>query len=244
MSPDDPEAFVVPDLSAEMGEIEKSETLSVDEKRERIQALEAEYAAKSQKIHVIHQLLKAYTLFQKDEKYIIGEDGEVVIVDEFTGRQMAGRRWSDGLHQAVEAKEGVEVRGETQTLATITIQNYFRMYDKLAGMTGTAETEENEFHQIYDLDVLVIPTNRPVVRDDRNDLIFRTKREKFNAIMDEIERLHKMELPVLVGTTNVDVSETLSPHAQAAGHRAPGPERQAPQERVARSCGTPASPAR
>ncbi len=140
-----------------------------------IQELEAAYAAKSQKMHVIHQLLKAYTLFHKDEQYIIGEDGSVVIVDEFTGRQMAGRRWSDGLHQAVEAKEGVEIRGETQTLATITIQNYFRMYDKLAGMTGTAETEENEFHQIYKLDVLVIPTNRPVVRDDRDDLIFRTK---------------------------------------------------------------------
>jgi preprotein translocase subunit SecA len=160
-------------------------------------------------MHIIHQLLKAYALFHKDEQYIIGEDGAVVIVDEFTGRQMAGRRWSDGLHQAVEAKEGVEVKGETQTLATITIQNYFRMYDKLAGMTGTAETEENEFHQIYNLDVLVIPTNRPVVRDDRNDLIFKTKREKYNALMDEIERFHKMELPVLVGTTNVDVSETL-----------------------------------
>jgi preprotein translocase subunit SecA len=123
---------------------------------------------------------------------------------------MAGRRWSDGLHQAVEAKEGVEIKGETQTLATITIQNYFRMYDKLAGMTGTAETEENEFHQIYGLDVMVIPTNRPIVRDDRDDLIFRTKREKYNAIMDEIERLNKLELPVLVGTTNVEVSETLS----------------------------------
>ncbi len=200
----------MPDLSHDLGVIEDSEELSVDEKREKIQALEAEYAGKSEKIHVIHQLLKAYTLFQKDEKYIIGDNGEVVIVDEFTGRQMPGRRWSDGLHQAVEAKEGVEVRGETQTLATITIQNYFRMYDKLSGMTGTAETEETEFHQIYDLDVLVIPTNRPVIRDDRNDLIFRTKREKYVAIMDEIERLHKLELPVLVGTTNVDVSETLS----------------------------------
>ena len=210
LSPSDPEAFTVPDLSAEMGEVENSETLSIEQKREMMQAFEAEYAAKSQKIHVIHQLLKAYTLFHKDEKYIIGEGGEVVIVDEFTGRQMAGRRWSDGLHQAVEAKEGVEIRGETQTLATITIQNYFRMYDKLAGMTGTAETEETEFHQIYKLDVLVIPTNRPVVRDDRDDLIFRTKREKYNAIMDEIQRLNKMELPVLVGTTNVDVSETLS----------------------------------
>jgi preprotein translocase subunit SecA len=219
LSPGDPEAFTVPDLSAELGDIEESESLSVDEKRDQIAALEAEYASKSQKIHVIHQLLKAYTLFQKDEKYIIGEDGSIVIVDEFTGRQMPGRRWSDGLHQAVEAKEGVEIRGETQTLATITIQNYFRMYDKLAGMTGTAETEENEFHQIYNLDVLVIPTNRPIVRDDRNDLIFRTKREKFVAIMDEVERLHRMELPVLVGTTNVDVSETLSRMLKRRGLR-------------------------
>jgi preprotein translocase subunit SecA len=188
LSPNDPEAFVVPDLSEIIGDIEDDEELSEEEKRERIDRLEAEYAKKSERMHAIHQLLKAYALFQRDEQYIIGEDGQVVIVDEFTGRQMAGRRWSDGLHQAVEAKEGVEVKGETQTLATVTIQNYFRMYDKLAGMTGTAETEENEFHQIYTLDVLVIPTNRPVVRDDRNDLIFKTKREKYNALMDEIER--------------------------------------------------------
>ena len=210
LSPNDPDAFVIPDLSESIGAIEEDEDRSLEEKRIAIQELEAAYAAKSQKMHVIHQLLKAYTLFHKDEQYIIGEDGSVVIVDEFTGRQMAGRRWSDGLHQAVEAKEGVEIRGETQTLATITIQNYFRMYDKLSGMTGTAETEENEFHQIYKLDVLVIPTNRPVIRDDRDDLIFRTKREKFVALMDEVERLTKMELPVLVGTTNVEVSETLS----------------------------------
>ena len=210
MSPNDPEAFIVPDLSEALGAIERDEELAAEQRREQIQALEAEYAAKSQKIHVIHQLLKAYALYQKDEKYIVGEDGQIVIVDEFTGRQMAGRRWSDGLHQAVEAKEGVEVKGETQTMATITIQNYFRMYDKLAGMTGTAETEENEFHQIYNLDVTVIPTNRPIIRDDRDDLIFRTKREKYNAILDEIERLHRMELPILVGTTNVDVSETLA----------------------------------
>ena len=210
LSPGDPEAFVVPDLSEAMGGIQEDESLSVDVKREMMSRLEGEYAEKSERIHVIHQLLKAYTLFQRDEKYIIGEDGSVVIVDEFTGRQMAGRRWSDGLHQAVEAKEGVEVRGETQTLATITIQNYFRMYDKLAGMTGTAETEENEFHQIYNLDVFVVPTNQPVIRDDRDDLIFRTKREKYQALMDEIERLNKMELPVLVGTTNVEISETLS----------------------------------
>ncbi len=210
LSPNDPEAFVVPDLSLIVGEIEDNEDLSVEDKRTRIEELERDYAAKSQKIHVIHQLLKAYTLFHRDERYIIGEDNSVVIVDEFTGRQMPGRRWSDGLHQAVEAKEGVSVRGETQTLATVTIQNYFRMYDKLAGMTGTAETEETEFHQIYNLDVSVIPTNRPIARDDREDLIFRTRREKYSAIMDEVERLNRLELPVLVGTTNVDVSETLS----------------------------------
>ena len=210
LSPDDPDAFLIPDLSEVIGDIEDDESLTEEERSEQIKELEAEYARKSERMHVIHQLLKAFALFQKDEQYIIGEDGQVVIVDEFTGRQMPGRRWSDGLHQAVEAKEGVEIKGETQTLATVTIQNYFRMYEKLSGMTGTAETEENEFHQIYGLDVLVIPTNRPVIRDDRNDLIFKTKREKYNALMDEIERLNKMELPVLLGTTNVEVSETLS----------------------------------
>ena len=219
LSPNDPEAFVVPDLSAVLGEIESDASLSVDERNEKLQEVEAGYAAKNRKLHVIHQLLKAHTLYHRDERYIIGEDGSVVIVDEFTGRQMAGRRWSDGLHQAVEAKEGVQVKGETQTLATITIQNYFRMYDKLSGMTGTAETEENEFHQIYDLDVLVIPTNRPIVRDDRNDLIFRTVREKYNALMDEVERLNKLQLPVLVGTTNVEVSETFSRMLKRRGIR-------------------------
>jgi preprotein translocase subunit SecA len=209
LAPNEPDAFVVPDLSEEIGHIEKDADMTVDEKRERIQTLEREYAEKSQKIHAIHQLLKAYTLYNRDEQYIV-EDGQVVIVDEFTGRKMAGRRWSDGLHQAVEAKEAVSVRGETQTLATITIQNYFRMYDKLAGMTGTAETEESEFHQIYGLAVSVIPTNRPPAREDRHDLVYKTKREKFNAINDEIERLYKLELPVLVGTVSVDVSETLS----------------------------------
>ena len=241
LSPNEPEAFTVPDLSAEIGEIEASETLSADDKREQIQGFEAEYSAKSQKIHVIHQLLKAYTLFHKDEKYIIGENGEVVIVDEFTGRQMAGRRWSDGLHQAVEAKEGVEIRGETQTLATVTIQNYFRMYDKLAGMTGTAETEETEFHQIYGLDVLVIPTNQPVVRDDRNDLIFRTKREKYNALMDEIQRLNKMDLPVLVGTTNVDISETFSRMLKRRGvpHQVLNAKHHKSESEVVRDAGQP-----
>jgi len=210
LSPGDPDAFVAPDVSDAYGIVEGDESLTPEQKGERRNEIEAEYSEKSQKIHAIHQLLKAYTLFQKDERYIIGEDGSIVIVDEFTGRQMPGRRWSDGLHQAVEAKEGVEVRGETQTLATITIQNFFRMYDKLAGMTGTAETEENEFHEIYGLEVLVIPTNRPIVRDDRDDLVYRTLREKYNALMDEIERLHAMELPVLVGTTDVSISETLS----------------------------------
>ena len=219
LSPGDPQAFVIPDLSEVVGEIQEDESLEVEEKRTRITELEEEYADKSQRMHVIHQLLKAYTLFHKDERYIIGDNGAIVIVDEFTGRQMPGRRWSDGLHQAVEAKEGVEIRGETQTLATITIQNYFRMYDKLAGMTGTAETEETEFHQIYNLDVSVIPTNRPIARDDRDDLIFRTKREKYLALMDEIERLNRLELPVLVGTTNVEVSETISRMLKRRGVR-------------------------
>jgi preprotein translocase subunit SecA len=209
LSPSDPDAFVAPDLSEAIGAVERDPDMSIEAKRDAIAKMEAEYAEKSQKMHAVHQLLKAYSLYGKDEQYIV-EDGQVIIVDEFTGRKMSGRRWSDGLHQAVEAKEGVSVRGETQTLATITIQNYFRMYDKLAGMTGTAETEESEFHQIYGLEVMVIPTNQPVIRDDRHDLVYRSKREKYNAIMDEIERLHLMQLPVLVGTVSVDVSETLS----------------------------------
>jgi preprotein translocase subunit SecA len=190
-------------------EIERDERLSSDEKRARIQQEERDYAAKSEKIHIIHQLVKAYTLFERDSEYVV-ENGQVIIVDEFTGRKMTGRRWSDGLHQAVEAKESVTVRGETQTLATITIQNYFRMYDKLAGMTGTAETEEGEFHQIYGLEVVVIPTNRPVRRVDQEDVVFKTKREKYTALLDEIERLHNKGLPILVGTTSVDTSETVS----------------------------------
>ncbi|HEX8694194.1 MAG TPA: preprotein translocase subunit SecA [Longimicrobium sp.] len=216
LAPDDHEAFVVPDISEAVHRVEADPTLSLDEKRDAIATLEREYAEKSEKIHVIHQLLKAYTLFNKDEQYVI-QGGEVMIVDEFTGRMMPGRRWSDGLHQAVEAKEGVSVRAETQTLATITIQNYFRMYDKLGGMTGTAETEEGEFHSIYGLEVMVIPTNRPARRDDRHDLVYKTKREKYNALIQEIGRLHAMELPVLVGTVSVDVSETLSRMLKRAG---------------------------
>jgi preprotein translocase subunit SecA len=171
--------------------------------------VEAEYAQKSEILRIIHKLLQAHALYEKDVEYVV-QDGQVFIVDEFTGRLMPGRRWSDGLHQAVEAKEGVQVREESQTLATITIQNYFRMYEKLAGMTGTAETEETEFHSIYKLAVVVIPTNRPVRRVDKHDLVYKTRREKYNAIVDEVEREYKRGLPVLVGTVNVEVSETLA----------------------------------
>jgi preprotein translocase subunit SecA len=209
MSPDDPNLFVVPDISEEFGRIDHDEDLSAEQKVERRQKLEAEYAAKSEKLHIIHKLLQAHALYEKDVEYVVQEE-QIFIVDEFTGRIMPGRRWSDGLHQAIEAKEAVTVRGETQTLATITIQNYFRMYDKLAGMTGTAETEETEFFQIYKLDVMVIPTNRPVRRVDGHDLIYKTRREKYNAIIDDVQRQHERGLPVLVGTTSVEVSETLA----------------------------------
>ncbi|HXF96812.1 MAG TPA: preprotein translocase subunit SecA [Gemmatimonadales bacterium] len=209
MSPDDPTLFLVPDISQAVHEIERDETLSAAEKLERRRAVEAEYAQKSETLHIIHKLLQAHALYEKDVEYVV-QDGQVFIVDEFTGRLMPGRRWSDGLHQAVEAKEGVTVREETQTFATITIQNYFRMYEKLAGMTGTAETEETEFYQIYGLEVMVIPTNRPVRRVDKHDLIYKTRREKYNAIIEEIERQHRRGLPVLVGTVSVEVSETLS----------------------------------
>ncbi|MCH7776188.1 MAG: preprotein translocase subunit SecA, partial [Gemmatimonadetes bacterium] len=178
VSPTDPMLFVVPDISEEFGKIEHDDDLSAQEKVERKQTLEAEYASKSEKIHIIHKLLQAYSLYEKDVEYVV-QDGQVLIVDEFTGRTMHGRRWSDGLHQAVEAKEGVTVRGETQTLATITIQNYFRMYDKLSGMTGTAETEEREFFEIYGLEVFVIPTNEPICRRDDDDVIYKTRREKY-----------------------------------------------------------------
>ncbi|HET7789353.1 MAG TPA: preprotein translocase subunit SecA [Gemmatimonadales bacterium] len=209
MSPDDPHLFLVPDISHEVQQIEHDESLSPREKIERRRAVETEYATKSETLHIIHKLLQAHSLYEKDVEYVV-QEGQVFIVDEFTGRLMPGRRWSDGLHQAVEAKEGVAVREESQTLATITIQNYFRMYDKLAGMTGTAETEESEFFQIYKLDVMVIPTNRPVRRMDKHDLVYKTRREKYNAIIEEIERQNKRGLPVLVGTVSVEVSETLA----------------------------------
>ena len=209
LSPGDPDAFVIPDISEAVKKVEDDEKLGTDERRDRIQQLERDYAEKAERLHIIHQLVKAHALYEKDVEYVV-ENGEVVIVDEFTGRKMTGRRWSDGLHQAVEAKENVSVRGETQTLATITIQNYFRMYSKLSGMTGTAETEEGEFHEIYGLEVVVIPTNRPVRRMDDEDMLYRTKREKFAALLDEIERLNRRGLPILVGTTSVDVSEKVS----------------------------------
>ena len=209
MSPQDPTLFVVPDISHAVHELEHDDTLSPAERIERRRVVESEYATKSETLHIIHKLLQAHALYEKDVEYVV-QDGQVFIVDEFTGRLMPGRRWSDGLHQAVEAKESVTVREETQTLATITIQNYFRMYEKLAGMTGTAETEETEFHQIYKLDVVVIPTNRPVRRVDKHDLVYKTRKEKYDAIMEAIDRQHKRGLPVLVGTTSVDVSETLA----------------------------------
>jgi preprotein translocase subunit SecA len=216
MSPDDPELFLVPDISEEIHRIDKDEELSPHDRIERRRAVEAEYALKSEKLHIIHKLLQAHALYEKDVDYLV-QDGQVLIVDEFTGRIMAGRRWADGLHQAVEAKEQVQVKGETQTFATITIQNYFRMYDKLAGMTGTAETEETEFYSIYGLEVSVIPTHRPIRRADQADRIYKTRKEKHDAIIAEIERLHALEWPILIGTVNVDISETLSRQLKRRG---------------------------
>ncbi len=218
MSPQDPNLFVVPDISHAVHEIDHDEHLSPKEKIERRRQVEGEYALKSETLHIIHKLLQAHALYEREVDYVV-QEGKVLIVDEFTGRLMHGRRWSEGLHQAVEAKEGVAVQEESQTLATITIQNYFRMYDKLAGMTGTAETEETEFFQIYGLEVVVIPTNRPVRRIDKHDLIYKTRREKYNGIMDEVDRQHKRGLPVLVGTVSVDVSETLSRMLKRRGLR-------------------------
>jgi len=209
LSPSDHDQFLLPDISTEVHRIEHSHEMSGAEKLEARRVIEGEYAIKSEKLNIVHQLLRAHSLYEKDVNYVV-QDGQILIVDEFTGRTMPGRRWSEGLHQAVEAKEAVQVKGETQTLATITIQNYFRMYEKLAGMTGTAETEETEFFQIYGLEVAVIPTNRPVIREDRHDLVYKTRREKYNAIVEETQRLHGLGFPVLVGTTSVEASETLS----------------------------------
>ncbi|HRN95716.1 MAG TPA: preprotein translocase subunit SecA, partial [Chitinophagales bacterium] len=205
---EDPHFFVIPDVGAEIAEIEKQQ-LSAEEKLQRKDTLMQEFAVKSERLHSINQLLKAYSLFERDIDYVV-MDGKVKIVDENTGRILDGRRYSDGLHQAIEAKENVKVEAASQTLATITLQNYFRMFHKLAGMTGTAETEAGEFWDIYKLEVSSIPTNKPIVRDDKEDLVYKTKREKYNAIIDDIEKLSAANRPVLVGTTNVEVSELLS----------------------------------
>ena len=207
-SSDDPSFFILPDIGSEVAEIERS---SMDDKKklEIKDKMLQDYAVKSERIHTVNQLLKAYAMFEKEVEYVV-MDNKVKIVDEQTGRIMEGRRYSDGLHQAIEAKENVKVEAATQTWATITLQNYFRMYHKLAGMTGTAETEAGELWDIYKLDVMVIPTNRPIVRDDREDLVFKTKREKYNAVIDELVRLNKEGRPSLVGTTTVEVSELLS----------------------------------
>ncbi len=203
-----PDMFVLPDIGTELVKIQQ-ENLTEAEKQQKKDELYRLYSERSERIHNVSQLLKAYSLYERDDEYVV-QEGKVLIVDEFTGRILAGRRYSDGLHQAIEAKEGVKIEGETQTMATITLQNYFRLYKKLAGMTGTAETEAAEFFEIYKLDVVVIPTNKPIAREDREDLIYKTKREKYNAVIAEIETLRQKGQPVLVGTTSVEVSETLS----------------------------------
>ncbi len=202
--------FILPDVGTEVSLLENDTTLSEDEKIKKRDEINQQYAERSERIHIVNQLIKAFSLYEKDEEYVVTEDGKVAIVDEFTGRLLPGRRYSDGLHQAIEAKEGVKVERDMQTLATITLQNYFRLYRKLAGMTGTAETEASEFFDIYKLDVVVIPTNKPMIRKDEDDVVYRTIREKYNAVVEEIEQCRKAGRPVLVGTTSVDVSETLS----------------------------------
>ncbi len=208
LNPNDPDAFVIPDLVTALQEIDAQPSAD-GEKEKKKQQIQQAFDERSEKIHNISQLLRAYCLFEKDVEYVV-QDNKVLIVDEFTGRLMPGRRWSDGLHAAVEAKEGVAIERETQTLATITIQNYFRLYKKLAGMTGTAETEATEFTNIYKLGVIVVPTNKPCVRKDENDVVYKTRREKYNAIINEIAERHRKGQPMLVGTVSVDASEVLS----------------------------------
>jgi preprotein translocase subunit SecA len=206
---DDTDFFIMPDITEKMQEIQESESMDQNSKEEAKTVLASDYSVKSRRLHSVSQLLKAYTLFELNEEYVV-IDGQVKIVDESTGRMMEGRRYSDGLHQALEAKENVKIGEITQTYATVTLQNYFRMYHKLSGMTGTAETEAGEFWEIYKLDVVVIPTNKPIVRDDIEDLVYKTAKEKFNAVIAEIEKLRENGRPILVGTTTVDVSEKLS----------------------------------
>ncbi|MBO6522803.1 MAG: preprotein translocase subunit SecA [Balneolaceae bacterium] len=266
---EDSEFFVIPDLGVETSVIEKeveelekekieavkAQDLSEEYKQKKIDEAKTEvreereskfselhrlFAERGDRIHTVNQLLKAYTNFEKEEEYIV-QDGKVQIVDEHTGRVLSGRRYSDGLHQAIEAKENVKVEASTQTYATITLQNYFRMYHKLSGMTGTAETEEGEFNEIYELDVVVIPTNRPIQRDDKEDLVFKTKREKFKASIDKIEEYHKNGQPVLVGTTSVEVSETMSRMLQRAGiaHNVLNAKQHARESEIVKQAGQP-----
>ncbi|HPR83636.1 MAG TPA: preprotein translocase subunit SecA [Pontiellaceae bacterium] len=209
LSPEDPESFLMPDLATALSELEGRVGLAPQEKLVIRQQLQDEFTNRSERIHAVNQLIRAHCIYEKDVEYVVQEN-QVIIVDTFTGRLMSGRRWSDGLHQAVEAKEGVKIERETQTLATITIQNYFRMYKKLSGMTGTAETEAGEFHEIYKLDVVVIPTNRPIRRVDINDQIYKTKREKYHAVIEQIKDCHNKKQPVLVGTATVETSEVIS----------------------------------
>ncbi|MEI7551363.1 MAG: preprotein translocase subunit SecA [Verrucomicrobiota bacterium] len=216
LRPDNPDAFVLPDLATEFSDLDKDPAFSPEQREAKKLTSQTRYAEVSEDIHAISQLLRAYSLYEKDVEYVV-QEGKVMIVDENTGRVMPGRRWSDGLHQAVEAKEGVMIERETRTYATITIQNYFRMYEKLAGMTGTAETEATEFNDIYRLSVQVIPTNQPCIRVDRNDSIFKTRRDKFNAVVREIEAASKRGQPVLVGTVSVESSEVLSRMLKRAG---------------------------
>ena len=209
LAPNNPETFVIPDLGELLNDIDSQIDLTPNQIAKEKEKAHQLHAERSGKIHNINQLLRAYTLYEKDVEYVI-QDGKVMIVDEFTGRVLPGRRYSEGLHQALEAKENVTIERETQTLATITIQNYFRLYDKLSGMTGTAETEAEEFGAIYNLDVTVVPTHTSVIREDRDDLVYKTKREKYNAVIEEISNCHKRGQPVLVGTISVEVSELLS----------------------------------
>ncbi|HUI65531.1 MAG TPA: preprotein translocase subunit SecA, partial [Bacteroidota bacterium] len=206
----DKDFFVLPDLGTEFSILDTDSALDAEQVRQKKDEINLLYSERSDRIHTLTQLLRAYSLYSKDDEYVVTDDGKVQIVDEFTGRLLPGRRYSDGLHQAIEAKEGVKVERDMQTLATITLQNYFRLYKKLAGMTGTAETEAGEFFDIYKLDVVVVPTNKPMIRKDINDVIYKTKREKYNAVIEEIERLRSENRPVLVGTTSVEVSETIS----------------------------------
>jgi preprotein translocase subunit SecA len=239
---EDTNFFVLPDVGAAIAEVQKNLELSAEEKQIKKDEILADFALKSERVHTVNQLLKAYTMFDKEIDYII-QDGKIKIVDEQTGRIMEGRRWSDGLHQAVEAKENVKVEAATQTFATITLQNYFRMYHKLAGMTGTAETEAGEFWSIYKLDVVVIPTNRPIARIDNNDLIYKTKKAKYDAVINKVVELTKEGRPVLVGTTDVETSELLSRMLRLRGiqHQVLNAKQHAREAEVVKHAGEPST---